>query len=594
MIASMTKYSFILLNGEQNELLQQLQELGLVDITRSAKPIDTASEELLTEIDLLDGLIKGLEKAVVPEGTEPEDIDGDIVRLAGGMLMRYTDDADHMERLQRNIDSARIWGSYDPEILRKLNEAGIPIHFHCLSNKLFSPEWAETCPLSVIDTDKANTWFVVAGPDDPLPGEIPAPKQPLEEMEKELADLEKHYAGVLQRIQGAKNRLPELKQRRAETYSKLDLHLAGATAVPAAEDTIVTLVGYAPSENDETVSAALDQSGVFYLKEAATVEDNPPIKLKNKWFVRQFEVLTDMYGRPAYDGFDPTPFISVFFLLFFAFCMGDCGYGLLLLLLGILMKKSEGMKKLSDLVVLLGIGTTVIGFFFHNFFSMDIATWSIFKPISWMFLPSKIAGYDGTMVLAIIVGIVHLSLAMCVKTYEATKKNGFLNSLGTWGWTLLIVGGVIVGGLALIGVLSAALTKWIIIVLGIVSALGIFVFNDLHRNKFANIGMGLWDTYNTATGLLGDVLSYLRLYALGLAGSMLGMAFNSIGLMVLGDGSKLALWPFFLLIVIVGHTLNIAMAVLGAFVHPLRLNFLEFFKNSGYEAGGRNYKPLSK
>ena len=116
----------------------------------------------------------------------------------------------------------------------------------------------------------------------------------------------------------------------------------------------------------------------------------------------------------------------------------------------------------------------------------------------------------------------------------------------------------------------------------------------MKRNKLANVGMGLWDTYNTATGLLGDVLSYLRLYALGLAGSMLGMAFNNIGQMILGDGSNALLWIPFVLIVVIGHTLNIAMAALGAFVHPLRLNFLEFFKNSGYEAKGRNFNPLSK
>ncbi len=156
------------------------------------------------------------------------------------------------------------------------------------------------------------------------------------------------------------------------------------------------------------------------------------------------------------------------------------------------------------------------------------------------------------------------------------------------------MGGVLVGGFALAGVLDETLTKWIIIVLGIVSALGIFVFNDPQRNKFANIGVGLWDTYNTATGLLGDVLSYLRLYALGLAGGMLGMAFNDMGRMVLGDGSNAVLWLPFLLLVILGHTLNIAMCALGAFVHPLRLNFLEFFKNSGYEAAGRNYHPLKK
>ena len=593
MINPMTKYSFILLNGEQDALLESLQELGLVDITRSTKALDDQSQKMVADIELLSGLIKGLEKAQVPEGTEPEHIDGDIVRLAGGMIMRYSDDTTDMQFLRNELKERRIWGSFNPEILAQLAEAGVPIHFHKLSNKQFKPEWEQEYVLSVVHKDKANTWFVVAG-EDGLPGEIPTPETDAAQLEKVLQEKEKHFQKVLCRMAGAKERIPELEQKKADLCSQLDLYLAGLSAVPAAENTIVTLVGYAPVEDDEAICAALDEADVFYLKEEAVVEDNPPIKLKNNWFVKQFEVLTDMYGRPAYNGFDPTPFISVFFLLFFAFCMGDCGYGLVLILIGLLLRKVDSFKDLAPLVVILGIGTTVIGFLFHTFFSIDIANWEIFQPIKWIFLPAKIGGYDGTMVLALIIGIIHLCLAMCVKTYQETRNKGFMNALGTWGWTLLIVGGTAVATLFLLGVLDKDLTKIIVIVLGIVSALGIFVFNDLQRNKLANVGVGLWNTYNTVTGLLGDVLSYLRLYALGLAGAMLGMAFNNIGAMVLGDGKSALLWIPFFLIVLIGHTLNVAMCALGAFVHPLRLNFLEFFKNSGYEANGRNFHPLSK
>ena len=180
------------------------------------------------------------------------------------------------------------------------------------------------------------------------------------------------------------------------------------------------------------------------------------------------------------------------------------------------------------------------------------------------------------------IGVVHLCLAFLLKGIYATKKNGFMNSLGTWGWTLLIVGGVIVGAVSLTGVLDSTVTKWIIIALGVVSAAGIFLLSDIHRNPLKNIGPGLWETYNTATGLLGDVLSYLRLYALGLAGGMLGKAFNDIAAMTLGDGGFGFGWIAFALIFVIGHTLNLAMCCLGAFVHPLRLNFLEFFKNTKF------------
>ena len=591
MIASMTKYSFVLLSGTQEELLTSLQEIGLVDITRSIKPIDEASQNLKAEIELLDGLIRGLKKADIPEGTVPEFIDGDIVRLAGGMLMRYSDDTVEIKQLQSEISDLRQWGQFDAEVLGELARAGVPVHFHKLSTKAFKPEWAQEYALTVVSQDKSHTLFVVAGPDT-LPGEIPVPTSGLAAKEKELQEKQAHFAKVLSRIASAKERIPELEEKRAQLYSQLDLHLAGAAAVPAAEDTIVTLVGYAPTENDATVTEALDKTGVFYLKEAAAVEDNPPIQLKNNWFVRQFELLTDMYGRPDYNEFDPTPYISVFFLLFFAMCMGDAGYGLALVIGGILLRKTE-MKDMAPLVTILGIGTFVVGIVMHTFFGVDIAALPWIP--SWLkavMITGTIAGFEAQMVLALVIGVVHLCLAMVVKTVYATRNKGFLGSLSTWGWTLLIVGGVVVGSLAMALSVPAQVTKWIVIVLGVLSALGIFLFNDIHRNPLKNIGSGLWETYNTVTGLLGDVLSYLRLYALGLAGGMLGKAFNDIATMTLGDGG-LGYIPF-AIILIIGHALNLAMCCLGAFVHPLRLNFLEFFKNSGYDGKGRAYRPIKK
>ncbi|MBQ7609792.1 MAG: hypothetical protein IJU74_01705 [Bacteroidales bacterium] len=597
MIDKMTRYSFILLNGEETAFLEQLQEVGLVDITRSEKPMNEVSMGIAGEIELIDGLIKGLEKVDIPEGTKPVTYTGegsdDLLRLANGTLMVYAEITSSLKELQQKVEKARVWGSFDKARLETLSAAGVPFHFHVLNAKQFQEQWTEEYALCLVDQEKNNLYFVVAGEDD-LPGEVPVPTEDWQAVQATLDEQTAKLQGVLGELLTLKHQLPQLKQLRADALSRLDLSLAGSSAAPAAENTLLTLEGYAPTEDDDTVTAALDKAGVFYLKEAAEAPQNPPIRLKNNRFVQMFEVLTDMYGRPAYDGFDPTPFISVFFLLFFAFCMGDAGYGLVLIIIGLFLRKSSGFRNLSPLVVTLGIGTAIIGFLFHTFFSMDISGWKMFEGIRGIFLPGKISGYDGTMVLSIITGVIHICLAKIVKTWQETTRKGFLHSLGTWGWTLLIVGGICVGAFALIGVLGATATKWILIGLGGLSALGIFLFNDLERNKFANIGAGLWETYNTATGLIGDILSYLRLYALGLAGGMLGLAFNNIGTMILGDGKNIVLWIPFILIVLIGHTLNIAMAALGAFVHPLRLNFLEFFKNSGYEGIGRNYHPLNK
>ena len=514
MIDKMTRYSFILLNGEETAFLEQLQEVGLVDITRSEKPMNEVSMGIAGEIERIDGLIKGLEKVDIPEGTKPVTYTGegsdDLLRFANGTLMDYAEITSSLKELQQKVEKARVWGSFDKARLETLSAAGVPFHFHVLNAKQFQEQWIEEYALCLVDQEKNNLYFVVAGEDD-LPGEVPVPTEDWQAVQATLDEQTAKLQRVLGELLTLKHQLPQLKQLRADALSRLDLSLAGSSAAPAAENTLLTLEGYAPTEDDDTVTAALDKAGVFYLKEAAEAPQNPPIRFKNNKFVKMFEVLTDMYGRPAYDGFDPTPFIAVFFLLFFALCMGDAGYGLVLIGIGLLLKKVPSFKDLAPLVVTLGAGTVVVGFFLHSFFSIDIAEWPVFAPIRKVFLPAEIGGFAGGMVLSIIIGILHICLAMVVKAINAVKVNGWAASLGTLGWTLLIVGGVLVGGFALAGVLDETLTKWIIIVLGIVSALGIFVFNDPARNKFANIGVGLWDTYNTATGLLGDVLSYLRL-----------------------------------------------------------------------------------
>lgn len=595
MITPMTKYSFILLDGQQEGLLGKLQELGLMDITRSAKPVDSHSGEIMAEVELVNGLIDGLNKAEIPAGTVPERIDGDIIRLAGGTIIRYNKDRDSIKRLEKEIAALKVWGKFDPELLAKLKEAGIPIHFHVIGKKLFKPEWAESSALTVIAEDKNSVWFTVAG-EDTLPGEIPAPAEDVSLKEKELEDVLRHFDKDISRVLGAKERIGELEAYKAEKLSELDLHLARVAAVPAAEGTIVTLVGYAPTESDAAICKAIDELGVFYLKEEATSADNPPVKLRNNWFTRQFEVLTDMYGRPVYDEFDPTPILGPFFLLFFAMCMGDAGYGILLLIIGwFLKKKVPSMADMAPLVMILGVGTFVVGIVLHTFFGINLyeAAW-VPGWLKKVMISGTVAGYDAQMVLAVGVGVFHICLAMIVKCICYTKRFGFAKTISSWGWTLLIVGAIVTGGLALLGVIDTPAVKIILIVLGIVSGLAIYFLNDLHRNPLLNIGSGLWDTYNTATGLMGDVLSYLRLYALGLAGGMLGSTFNMLAGMTLGISIPGVNWLLFAFIIIIGHVLNLALSCLGAFVHPLRLTFVEYFKNSGFEGSGRFYRPLNK
>ena len=343
---------------------------------------------------------------------------------------------------------------------------------------------------------------------------------------------------------------------------------------------------------------------VYYEEADPVKEDATPIKLHNNWFVKLFEPLTGMYGWPNYNEFDPTPILGPCFLLFFALCIGDCGYGLMLTLIGYLIYKGklkiEMFDGLGGIIMALGVGSTVVGYLMGTFFGVDIyrAEWFPESAKAVMFnnlgVNGKIGEYDVMMVLALVIGVVHIILAMTIKAVSYTKRDGFKNTVSTWGWLLLIVGGICTAILAMTFSLPTETVKWTLIGIGAVSALGIFVFNTPGRNPLINVGAGLWDTYQMATGLLGDVLSYIRLYALGLAGGMLGAAFNQLGTQVLGENPNVGTWIGFILIVTFGHVLNLLMACLGAFVHPLRLSFVEYFKNAGYEGSGKLYQPFSK
>jgi V/A-type H+-transporting ATPase subunit I len=207
----------------------------------------------------------------------------------------------------------------------------------------------------------------------------------------------------------------------------------------------------------------------------------------------------------------------------------------------------------------------------------------------------EVAGgtYDKQMILALGIGVFHTIVAMLIKALVQTSRFGFKNALGAWGWFLLVGFGTIIATFMFLNLIPENVSKWALIAIGGIAAIGIYLLNDLHRNVFVNIGAGVWDTYNMATGLMGDILSYMRLYALGLAGGMLGGVFNSLGLMVQDGIGGIPGWVVCCLILVLGHAFNIAMSCISAFVHPLRLNFVEYFKNSGYEGTGVLYNPFT-
>ena len=589
MITQMKKYTFLVFHREYETFLEQLREVGVVHVTEKAAGMaeDAHLQELLAKADNARKLIaQGAPDQLLQEKAALES------RIAA---------------TQKEVNKMAIWGDFSAERIAQLKEAGYTLRYFTCPKKLFQEEWG-----IVVAEQGAMVYFVqVTSSGDEamrLLGDEASVCQEQYLNEKSAADLQKDVEGlngllVAQnaRIElWAKENIPALENELNELQQQIDWKRVTLNTASEADGSLKVLEGFCPIDQVAALDAMLQKQEVYYQAEDPTAEDNTPIKLRNNKFTQLFESLTGMYGWPNYGEFDPTPILAPFFLLFFAMCMGDCGYGILLIIIGLLIAKKKlniaMFEGLGPIITVLGVGTTVVGFFLGTFMGIDLynAEW-VPQALKNVMIKGNVMGYDIQMVLAICIGVFHICLAMVVKAICYTKQFGFKENIATWGWLLLVVGGLIVAILGLT-VLPENVFKWALIAVGAVSALAIYIFNTPGRNPLINIGAGLWDTYNMATGILGDVLSYIRLYALGLAGGMLGAAFNNLGLMVMGGTTEGATWQWlpFVLILVLGHVLNLAMSALGAFVHPLRLSFVEYFKNAGYEGKGTLYQPFKK
>ena len=581
MITQMKKYTFLVFHREYEAFLEQLRDLGVVHVTEKAAGMadDAHLQELLAKADNARKLIaQGAPDQLLNEKAALEQ------RIAA---------------TQKEADKMAVWGDFSAERMEQLKAAGYTLRYFTCPKKNFDEQFG------IIVAEQGSTVYFVQVNND---GEAPEGCQEQYLNQKSAADLQKDVEGlngllVAQnaRIElWAKENIPALENELKQLQEQIDWKRVTLNTDSEADGSLKILEGFCPIDQVPALDAVLEKQEVYYQAEDPTAEDNTPIKLRNNKFTQLFESLTGMYGWPNYGEFDPTPILAPFFLLFFAMCMGDCGYGILLMIIGVLIAKKklniEMFDGLGPIITVLGVGTTVVGFFLGTFMGIDLyqAEW-VPQALKSVMIKGEVMGYDIQMVLALCIGVFHICLAMVVKAICYTKQFGFKENIATWGWTLLIVGGLLVAILGMT-VLPAAVFKGAIIAVGVVSALAIYIFNTPGRNPLINIGAGLWETYNMATGILGDVLSYIRLYALGLAGGMLGAAFNNLGLMVMGGSTEGATWQWlpFVLILVLGHVLNLAMSALGAFVHPLRLSFVEYFKNAGYEGKGTLYKPFKK
>ena len=351
---------------------------------------------------------------------------------------------------------------------------------------------------------------------------------------------------------------------------------------------IICLDGWAEAPEVPALEKALKNFDCAYELTDPTPEEYPevPVKLKNNIFSRCMNVVTEMYSLPAYDGTDPNPLMAPFFILFFGIMMADAAYGLLMMFGSLFVLKKakprEGTRNFMELVFWCGVSTTIIGVMTGGFLGDFIPQLiKIINPQSTFEMPALFTPLDDTVAImlgSLVLGLIQVITGMAVSVVNKIRSGDFIDALFseiTW-W--IILAGV---PLAIFGIGTVAGVPIPLVVGGLM-----LVFGGTRNAKgFGKVASLVGLVYNGVTGYFSDILSYVRLMALMLSGSVIASVFNTLGATF---GNVI----LFVIVSLIGNALNLALNLLGCYVHDLRLQCLEFFGRF-YKEGGKPYKPLA-
>ena len=354
------------------------------------------------------------------------------------------------------------------------------------------------------------------------------------------------------------------------------------------------LEGWVPEGKIEQVKQLLDDNECYYEFRDPEEGETVPVLLKNSKFATPIEAVTEMYSLPAYGTIDPTAIYSIWYIIFFGLMFSDAGYGLLMIIVcGIALKKYnfEGtMYKFVKGFLYCGISTFFWGAMFGSWFGdlISVVSSTFFgkeiaiKPI----LFDPLSNPMPLLVASIVLGVAHLFLALGIEGYKLLKQGKLVDFIcNIILWYATIIGLILWLAGSSIGPAATTVGKY----MSIIAIVGLALTGGRDRKGFGKIMGGFSNVYDI-TSWLSDIMSYARIMALGLATGAIAQVVNTIGTLA-GGGVKGAI--LFIVVFLLGHTLNFGINVIGAFIHSARLQFVEFF-GKFYEDGGDAFAPLKK
>lgn len=605
MIVKMSKYAFMVYHREYDAFLTTLRELGVVHVKETNSVLDNAELQALlaerkqvsTAIRYCKNLNSQTKEVTVAPARGLTKAEG--LKLVGKLEEMQEKQAQLQAAkvsLEKDIAYMDIWGEFSYANIRRLKKAGFDVTFFSCPTSKYEPKWGEEYNAFLVNNFQSVTYFVtVTKTGTPIDIDAERPKMP----DRGLAKLHLAMEQLLDNIKVLNNQLKEYAAEQYNTLVELEKNIQNEfnlsnTLVQTdreAGDKLMLLEGFVPTEEAPAMEVALEKEGYYFQELDIQDGDRVPIKLKNNKFNRLYEPITKMFSLPNYTEFDPTPLFAPFFMLFFGLCFGDGGYGLLVLLACSFFERkvNPDFKPYLTLFQYLGLAAIIVGTCTGSFFGIALADVPALSKVKDYFVSS-----DNLMTFSIVIGLVQIIFGKTVAAFKMKAQKGVKYSIAPFAWVFVITALALAFGLPMLNLQLPETVKTVFIGIAVIGLVVAYLYNSPGKNIFLNFGTGLWNTYNMASGLLGDTLSYIRLFAIGLTGAILGGVFNQLAV-DMTEGMNIVLRAVcMLLILLVGHAINIGLCTISSLVHPLRLIFVEYYKNAEFEGGGKEYRPFKK
>ncbi|MFP4164933.1 MAG: V-type ATP synthase subunit I [Chitinispirillaceae bacterium] len=635
MIVKMKKMDLLLYHKEKEKFLEDLRKLGVVHITEAQVAESPKSQELRGVAHLSERVIKTLKKIQKERNLEPaQKAHGDPQET----LHRFEDLAKKKEQLEQELaglekdkETLEPWGNFDPENLAKLEKQGVNIRFYSIPEKKFEGMDKEKYSITVVNRTDGTVYFVTVtrgeGLEVPKAEEVRLPSNSLEAVSEKIGKTKAELSDIDRSMEKLVDRIGILEKYRVEKLNQFNYEKARISMKGQVEGKLLSLSGWFPRDKEKQLRNYVGKYPAYVTTREPYADEDVPVKLKNRSFPTLFEPIVGMYSLPAYDELDVTPFMAPFFAIFFGLCLGDAGYGALLVITTLILRRkvSPKFKPFMLLGFFLALSTFVSGILLNTFFGVTIfggpgvEGQTIFPTGVQFFAPlSAQEGAAGqifpAMNLAIMLGVIQMLFGIGLQAFVKYKYKGFAAAMEPISTIVVLLGGFVwaahinllnldiaeftVGPVS-IGPLLMSVPQRAGEGLAILGLIGILLFNNIEKKIFIRPLTGLWTLYNFATGTLQNLLSYLRLFALGLAGGLLGAAFNQVAFLPITTEAgeiNYASWGIIatILILLAGHGLNLALSAMSAFVHPLRLTFVEFYGALDFRGGSKPFIPFSK